>query len=109
MAETRRAPGAARQRTPPPHYNPPNDEAFTPGRQVLTDPGGAWDAGYLMFESNAYKITHYRAFAQTMSTTLNCAVLLHYYIVPGFQRTGPTLMAVCIPSDPNIAVTPDPA
>jgi hypothetical protein len=76
---------------------------------VLTDPGGQWDVGYLMFESNDYKITHFRAYAQTQATALNCAILLQYYVLRGFQRTGPTMMAAYIPADPAVIIPLDPA
>jgi hypothetical protein len=42
---------------------------------------------------------HYRATAQWLANKLNCAVLLHYYRLPHFQRTGATLMGAFIPAD----------
>ena len=79
----------------------PADEDFTPGR----DPGGDahppedefWQN--VMYESNQYKIDHYRAAAQHMANEWDCAVLLHFYKLPGFQRTQPTMMAAFIPAD----------
>jgi hypothetical protein len=88
----------------------PNDEEFTPGR----DPGGDahppedefWQN--VMYESNPYKIDHYRATAQLMANTWGCAVLLHYYALPHYQRTGPTMMAAFIPADEGLANKPAP-
>ena len=39
---------------------------------------------------------HYRSAAQQMANDLGCAVLLHYYKVPGFQRTNPTMLGALI-------------
>jgi len=78
----------------------PNDEEFTPGRE----PGDAhppedefWDN--IMYEKNDYKIEHYRAAAQLLANDLDCSVLLHYYKLPRYQRTGDVMLAAFIPAD----------
>ena len=80
----------------------PPDEQFTPG---LRDPGEdahpPEDAFFdnIFYESNAYKMEHYRAWAQKMANDAGCAVLLHWYALPSYQRTNGVLMAAFIPAD----------
>ena len=96
-----------KHRTPPP-AEVPHDQYFTPG----ADPGPDahppedefWDN--ILYESNEYKTEHYRAAAQALANDKNCAVLLHYYTVPGFQHTGPTMMAAFIPGDEGVTSEP---
>jgi hypothetical protein len=89
-----------KHRTPPP--NPlPADESFTPGRDPGPDAHPPEDAFFqnIMFESNDYKLEHYRATAQLLANTYKMAMLLHFYALPHFQRTNPTMMAAFIPAD----------
>jgi hypothetical protein len=79
----------------------PNDEQFAPGRDPGPEAHPPEDEFWqnIMFEDNQYKMEHYRATAQWLANKLNCAVLLHYYRLPHFQRTGATLMGAFIPAD----------
>jgi hypothetical protein len=97
-------------RTPAPQPLPA-DEAFVPGRE----PGGDvhppedsfWDN--ILYESNDYKLAHYRASAQQLANDNDCAVLLHFYALPHFERTNGTMMAAFIPADEGKITPPAPA
>lgn len=98
-----------KHRTPP--LSPlPADESFTPGGvpvgEVHPPEDDFWDN--VMFESNEYKMEHYRSAAQQMANDLGCAVLLHYYALPGFQRNNPTMLAAFIPADEGYVTAPQP-
>ena len=99
-----------KHRTPPP-AEIPADESFTPGRNPDHEPHPPEDEFWdnVMFESNEYKMEHYRAAAQQMANDLGCAVLLHYYKLPAFQRNNPTMLAALIPADEGFVTAPDPA
>ena len=96
-----------KHRTPPP-AEVPADESFAPGGVPACTPhppeDDFWDN--VMYEDNAYRMQHYRAAAQQLANDNNCAVLLHYYTVPGFQHTGPTMMAAFIPGDEGVTSEP---
>jgi hypothetical protein len=94
----------------PPLMPLPADEAFTPGRDPGPDAHPPEDEFWanVMFESNAYKTEHYRAAAQLAANTWGCAVLLHYYALPQFQHTNPTMLAAFIPADEGMASAPTP-
>jgi hypothetical protein len=97
-------------RTPAPQPLP-NDEAFTAGREPDHEPHPPEEEFLenLMFESNTYKMEHYRSAAQALANELGCAVLLHYYALPGFERTNGTMMAALIPADEGkVAPAPPP-
>ncbi len=90
----------------------PPDEPFVPG----FPPSHTHDHGLeeefaenLFYESNTYKMQHYRAAAQQKANDLGCAVLLHYYALPGFQHTNPTMMAAIIPGETGLVEAPPPA
>ena len=87
-------------RTPAPQPLP-NDEQFTPGRPPEHEPhppeDDFWDN--LLYESNDYKISHYRALAQQLANDNDCAVLLHFYALPHYQRMNGTMMAAIIPAE----------
>ena len=89
----------------------PPDEAFTPGGVPVEDPHPPEEEflDNLMFESNSYKIEHYRSVAQQLANEKGCAVLLHYYALPAFQHTEPTMMAALIPADEGKIEAPPPA
>lgn len=98
-----------KHRTPP--LSPlPNDEPFTPGGvpddEVHPPEDNFWEN--IMFESNDYKTRHYRAAAQQMANDLGCAVLLHYYELPRFERNNPTMLAAFIPADEGYVTAPEP-
>jgi len=98
-----------KHRTPP--LAPlPNDEAFSPGGVPAEEPHAREDEFWdnIMFESNDYKTLHYRAAAQALANELGCAVLLHYYALPAFQRNNPTMMAALIPADEGFVTVPEP-
>ncbi len=89
----------------------PNDEPFTPGREPAhTHDHGLEDEFWenIVYEDNTYKVEHYRAAAQIMANDLGCAVLLHYYALPGFQHNNPTMMAAFIPGEPGLVDAPPP-
>lgn len=88
----------------------PPDEAFTPGRDPGADAHPPEDEFWqnIMYESNIYKTEHYRAAAQLMANTWDCAVLLHYYALPGFQHNNSTMLAAFIPADEGAASAPPP-
>jgi len=79
----------------------PTDEQFTPGRDPGEDAHAPeeefWDN--IMFESNRYKIDHYRATAQQLANEWGCSVLLHYYALPSYQHTNGVMLAAFIPAD----------
>jgi len=87
-------------RTPAPQPLPP-DEQFTPGRPLPHDvhppEDEFWDN--LVYESNDYKIEHYRGLAQHLANENNVAVLLHYMALPGYQWSNGTMMAAFIPAN----------
>lgn len=91
----------------------PNDEEFTPGGNPGDDAHAPeddfWDN--IFYEENDYKIAHYRAAAQQLANDMDCSVLLHYYKLPRYQRTGDTMLAAFIPADENKAaeIAPPPA
>src|SRR5262245_45463604 len=110
-------------RTPPLHPLP-NDRAFIPRaseearskdaerRTAIEDrieagkqPGTQHVETYL---SNADKIELWEAMAQDMANAAGCAILLHYYALPHFERCNPTMRAAFIPSDENIAEVIEP-
>ena len=86
----------------------PNDEEFTPGREpdseVHPPEDSFWDN--VWYEDNAYKVEHYRALGQYLANEWNCSVKLHYSVLPGYQRTGPTMRADFIPADEAAAGGP---
>ena len=88
----------------------PNDETFTPGREPGDDAHPPEDDFWrnLVYEDNRYKVDHYRASAQLMANTWGCAVLLHFYALPGFQHNNATMMAAIIPADEGLASLPAP-
>jgi len=98
-----------KHRTPPP-AEIPADESFTPGRDPGPDAHPPEDDFWqnIMFESNEYKMEHYRAAAQALANDKNCAVLLHYYKLPGFQRTNPTMLGAFIAADEGLVEAPEP-
>jgi hypothetical protein len=79
----------------------PNDQEFTPGPDPGEDAHAPDDEFFdnLFYESNEYKLAHYRATAQKMANDKNCSVLLHFYALPSYQRTNGTLMAAFIPAE----------
>jgi hypothetical protein len=91
----------------------PNDEQFTPGGNPGDDAHAPEDDFWnnVFYEENDYKINHYRAAAQLLANTLDCSVLLHFYKLPGYQRTGDTMLAAFIPADEGKAteMLPPPA
>lgn len=90
----------------------PNDEAFTPGGVPSHEHDHGLEEEFaenLMYENNTYKVQHYRGAAQLMANDLGCAVLLHYYALPGFQHTNPTMMAALIPGETGLVTAPPPA
>jgi len=88
----------------------PPDEAFTPGRDPGDDAHPPEDDFWqnIMYEDNRYKVDHYRAAAQLMANELDCAVLLHFYALPGFQHNNSTMMAAFIPADEGAVSAPTP-
>lgn len=87
----------------------PNDEAFTPGGVPTHEhppESDFWEN--VMFESNTYKVEHFRSAAQHFANDWDCAVLLHYFALPGFQHTNATMHAAIIPADEGIATPPAP-
>jgi hypothetical protein len=96
-----------KNRIPPP-AEVPADQSFTPGPDPGPDAHPPEDEFWqnVMYESNEYKTEHCRASAQWLANNLNCAVLLHYYTLPGFQHTGPTMMAALIPADEGLVEAP---
>ena len=90
----------------------PHDEAFTPGGVPQHEHGYGPEDEFMqniVYESNQYKVDHYRSAAQIMANELGCAVLLHYYALPGFQHNNPTMMAALIPADEGLATSAPPA
>lgn len=97
-------------RTPAPQPLP-SDEAFTPGGVPSHEHDHGLEDEFwenIVYESNPYKIEHYRAAAQEMANEMGCAVLLHYYAIPNFQRNNGTMMAAFIPGEPGLVDTPPP-
>src|SRR5262245_7820118 len=103
-------PDDVKNRTPAPQPLPP-DEQFSPGRDPAHEPHPPEDEFWqnLMYESNDYKIDHYRAAAQQLANDNDCSVLLHYYAVPHYQHTNGTMMAAIVPAEPGKITPPVPA
>src|SRR5262245_17772873 len=102
-------PDDVKHRTPAPTALP-TDEQFTPGREPAHEPHPPEDDFWqnLMYESNDYKIEHYRASAQQLANDNDCAVLLHYYALPGYQNCNGTMMAAFIPAEEGKVGPPAP-
>ena len=99
-----------KHRTSPPHPLPA-DEQYTPGGVPEHDHDHGLEdefAENLLFESNDYKLQHYRGAAQQMANDWGCSVLLHFYELPSYQRTNGTMMAAFIPADESKASAPPP-